>query len=189
MLRLHVCRLHKDIPEHRHCLWEEVQGEVRCSQIVTSWKTWWALISWLSWSASPFTYIFGLLRWYWSMRVFLIRWKPWMNKMAEQTVWGISHFNDDGLNRANTEKVLVLIRTAGNFVENRTKPAPFHALTFYSSTRTFLKELNAMFVDHGTVSNRKLVEFLNDLMSMRVQRALIFCKCYSTPALLEPGGQ
>lgn len=89
-----------------------------------------------------------------------------MVTMSGQKGLGITHLDDIELFATTTEVLPILIREANSFMENPSKSAPFHALTFYTSAKTFLPELRAVFVEYCTF-------LLCNLLS--VERAYVLC--------------
>lgn len=62
----------------------------------------------------------------------------------------ISTMDDIGVHTATMEELPIITRVTSNFANNQNRPYLFHAPVFYSSTKIFLKEQGAMFVDHRT---------------------------------------
>lgn len=56
---------------------------------------------------------------------------------------------------------------SGKQFRKKSKSASFYALTFFTSSKMFLGELSAVFVDHCTELSSKVSDFLNTLMSHR----------------------
>lgn len=76
-----------------------------------------------------------------------------------------SHSHDIGLYKETMGELPILMRETRNFRKNRGKPATFHAPPFYTSKKTFLSELRAVFADHCTDSASDITQFLNTAMS------------------------
>lgn len=77
---------------------------------------------------------------------------------------GISHLDDARLYTATTEELAVLIRGPSNFIKNLNKPAPFNALTIYTSAKNFLEKLKSVLVNHQADYVSKFLYFLNTPM-------------------------
>lgn len=116
----------------------------------TSWKAWWALISWWVWATRLNTYASGLLTWSWSTRRFLLWRKSWMVKMTDQNVRESPFSLIVWLHTAITEELPTMIKAVSNFIKNPTTSRPFQASFFYISAKTFLGELETVFVENAT---------------------------------------
>lgn len=62
----------------------------------------------------------------------------------------VSHLDDIGLYKAHTEKRPIIIRAAMNFMKSPNERTLFHTPTFYTGTKTFLREMSAVFPEHNS---------------------------------------
>lgn len=71
----------------------------------------------------------------------------------------IFQLDDVGLHMATMKGLPIFITAASNFMKIPNKPAPFHALIFYTSAKTILGKLNAVFVYRYSSSALEFVDY------------------------------
>lgn len=65
-------------------------------------------------------------------------------KEKESRKLGITHLDDELLFSSRTEEVSLLVYAASDFAWNHMKQHPFHALSFYNSKSSLLRELHGL---------------------------------------------
>lgn len=89
-----------------------------------------------------------------------------------------SHFVDSALHKAIREELPTLIRTTSNFVKKSVKIAFFHMSKFWTSRKTFLGKLRAVFVDYCIDYASKFILLLNRCMSHKRNTSLTWLQIF-----------